>query len=207
MKNLTLGLCVALLTCVTAISQKTDDYKKAEVFIGYSNGQIEDDIETAGFLTDHTSFSGFNASAVVNLNRYLGLKADVSGTYKNQNLNFNAPGGSISFDADRSLYNFLGGVQIKNNTSDKVFKPFAHILVGAGRVRAKITNVSCPVGIDCSFIAGSGSDTGLTGAFGGGIDFRLNNKVQIRAIQVDYNPVRIDGLTLNNFRIGAGIVF
>jgi hypothetical protein len=207
MKNLTLGLCVALLTCVTAISQKTDDYKKAEVFIGYSNGQVEDDIETSGFLTDHTSFNGFNASAVVNLNRYWGLKADVSGTYRDQTLNFNAPGGSISFDADRSLYNFLGGVQIKNNTSDKVFMPFAHILVGAGRVRAKITNVSCPVGIDCSFIAGSGSDTGLAGAFGGGIDFRLNNKVQIRAIQVDYNPVRIDGLTLNNFRIGAGIVF
>ena len=40
-----------------------------------------------------------------------------------------------------------------------------------------------------------------------GIDFKVNKTVQIRAIQVDYNPLRIGGQTDHNLRIGAGIVF
>ena len=47
----------------------------------------------------------------------------------------------------------------------------------------------------------------LPGAIGGGLDIRINHNFQIRAIQIDYNPVRIGGFTNNNARIGAGIVF
>jgi hypothetical protein len=43
--------------------------------------------------------------------------------------------------------------------------------------------------------------------FGGGIDFRVGDRFQIRAIQVDYNPVRVFGQTDHNLRLGAGIVF
>jgi hypothetical protein len=51
------------------------------------------------------------------------------------------------------------------------------------------------------------SDNGVSGVFGGGLDFRLNDKVQIRAIQVDYNPLWIGSQVDHNLRIGAGIVF
>jgi hypothetical protein len=51
------------------------------------------------------------------------------------------------------------------------------------------------------------SSTGFSTVIGGGIDFRLNNRVQVRAIQFDYNPTRLEGSWQNNLRIGAGIVF
>lgn len=207
MKNLLTAACVVFLFVTTGFAQKSDDHKKAEVFIGYSNGQVEGDFDTSEFLTDRASFNGFNVSVVGNVSKYFGLKADVSGTYKNQSVNFNVPGGALRFDADRSVYNFLGGIQIKNNSSDKVFKPFVHALVGAGRVRINVSNASCPTGLDCSFISGKESETGWAGAFGGGIDLRVNRRVQVRVIQADYNPIRLGGATMNNFRFGAGIVF
>lgn len=51
------------------------------------------------------------------------------------------------------------------------------------------------------------SETGLAGILGGGIDFRVNDRVDIRAIQFDYNPTRLSGETQHNFRIGVGVVF
>lgn len=69
-------------------------------------------------------------------------------------------------------------------------------------------------------------DAGFAAAFGGGLDVRLNDRIDIRVIQIDYNPMRFDfsdfgaiGVpgtptplgdpkrTLHNFRIGIGIVF
>lgn len=50
------------------------------------------------------------------------------------------------------------------------------------------------------------SDTGLAAALGGGLDIRLNKRLDLRAIQVDYNPTRLFGSTQHNIRIGIGIV-
>ena len=84
-------------------------------------------------------------------------------------------------------------------------------MVGVAHARMKVSDYTCSPAIDCPVSSGFGSDTftesGFSGIIGGGIDFRLNNKVQIRAIQVDYNPTRLGGETQNNVRIGAGIVF
>jgi len=43
-------------------------------------------------------------------------------------------------------------------------------------------------------------------AFGGGLDIRLNDRLDIRAVQVDWNPIRSGGVTTNNLRFGVGIV-
>jgi hypothetical protein len=51
------------------------------------------------------------------------------------------------------------------------------------------------------------SETGFAGAFGGGVDFRINDRVDFRAIQFDYAPTRLGGETQHNFRIGVGVVF
>ena len=45
---------------------------------------------------------------------------------------------------------------------------------------------------------------------GGGLDVRVAERVAIRAAQLDYYPFRTSeggGLTFNNFRFGAGVVF
>ena len=75
--------------CVCGFAQTGLDYKKIEYFIGYSFTQSDTNYapkfrnasELVSGYTDRASYHGFNASAVYNLRRYLGIKADVSGTY------------------------------------------------------------------------------------------------------------------------------
>jgi hypothetical protein len=50
-------------------------------------------------------------------------------------------------------------------------------------------------------------DTGFAAAFGGGIDIRASNRIDIRVIQIDYNPTRLFDGTQHNLRVGIGIVF
>jgi hypothetical protein len=213
------AVMIAAVATVAGFAQ-TSDYKKGEFFVGYSNGQVDTGVDSGNsavdFFRDRENFNGINVSGVYNFNRYVGLKGDVSATYNNTEVSDTFQSGgldyTIGFEAKNSLYNVLGGVQIKDNEKAGTFKPFAHALVGVGHARTKITDFGCvtPVGGNCApFEIGDEtfSDTGLAGAFGGGIDIRLNDSVQIRAIQVDYNPIRIAGTTAHNVRFGVGLVF
>ena len=217
MKRLLSGVLIALAYVVAAFAQNTgDDYKPGEFFIGYSNqqvdtglGDIDDDLGLD--LDDKETFHGFNVSGVYNVSRYFGVKADVSGAYSNKGYVFTVPttgggSGSVAFETKSSLYNFLGGVQIKDNSNSGRVKPFAHALVGAAHTRVKLSGLGCSVGVDCSLFEG-GSETNFAGAFGGGLDIRLSRRVQLRAIQVDYNPIWFDGGVQSNIRLGFGFVF
>lgn len=220
MKNVILAISFTIISAAAVFGQATavDDIKKVEVFVGYSNGQVDTGLDSGSsavdFFRDRESFNGFNVSGVYNLNRYFGVKADVSGTYNSRRQTFTADAGGTPFTAsfkdDSSLYNFLGGVQVKDNSKSGRFKPFAHALVGAGHARTKISDFTCSPTVICAAVVVPDekfSDTGFAGAFGGGLDIRLNDKIQIRAFQADYNPVRISGNTSHNARFGAGIVF
>jgi hypothetical protein len=69
-----------------------------------------------------------------------------------------------------------------------------------------VTNVSCPVGVDCSTLVDD-SETAFAGAFGGGLDIKLNDHIDFRAVQVDYNPIKFSSGTQHNVRLGIGFVF
>lgn len=218
MKKIFLAFCLTAISGLATFAQTSDDYKKSEFYVGFSNGQVDTGInvedpnsnEVEEFFDERESFNGFEVAGVYNFSRYVGLKGDVSGTYKSTSFSTQVPtnGGTATFSADTnlSLYNFLGGVQIKDNANEGRFKPFAHALVGAGHARVKINNLACPTGVDCFGLEDSYNRTGFAGAFGGGIDVRLNNKFDVRAIQVDYNPMRLDGQTQHNLRFGIGLV-
>jgi hypothetical protein len=201
-----------------AQTTNTSDYKKSEFYVGYSNNQVDTGIETEDggpveeFFNEREGFHGFNASATFNVNRYVGITGDVSGAYKGKDFSVTIPtgpttNGTASFKTNNSVYNFLGGVQIKDNSREGRLKPFGYALVGAGHVRTKFRDVVCPTGANCSFFNDDFSETGLAGAFGGGLDVRLNDKISIRAIKVDYNPIKLDGGINHNVRIGVGVVF
>jgi hypothetical protein len=113
----------------------------------------------------------------------------------------------ITGDTQNSLYNLLGGVQFKDNSTDRRIKPFAHLLAGAGFARTR-ANVTCTPSANCGslIVAESEDETGFAGAFGGGVDVRLNDRFDFRVGQIDYNPIKLDSGTLHNIRIGIGIV-
>lgn len=207
-KNLILSALFFALSASVGFAQTTDEYKKVEVFGGYSNNQVDtglsdDNRDFRDFFKDRRSFNGFDASVVGNFSRYVGVKGDVSGHYKNEDgvtvLGGVIPPRNIEFKS--SVYNFLGGVQVKNNSVEgSRFRPFAHGLVGFARGKTEIRGNN-------AFNFNNDAEYSFAAAVGGGIDIKATNRLSIRAIQVDYNPTRFNNSTQNNFRFGVGLVF
>lgn len=202
-------LCLTCVLCAGVFAQNNpDEYKKNEFYGGYSNQQIDEG--------NYRTANGFEGAYVRNIHRYFGIKGSVSGAYGNDDFSgtFTDPNtGTYSYrvKTNTSVYNFLGGVQIKNNASKGRFKPFAHALGGVAVTRSKFrttcTSGNCPAYIfgldDVSF-----SDTHFAGALGGGLDIKINERLDFRAIQVDYNPIfRGGGSWDHNVRFGVGFVF
>jgi hypothetical protein len=195
------AFCLTALLSVGVYAQTTtDEYNKNEFFVGYSNQQVD--------RGDYQTHHGFEGSYVRNVSRYFGIKGDVSGAYKNDDFDSRivvAPGNTTTIrnETRSSLYNFLGGVQVKDNASDARLKPFGHALAGVGYNRTEFK----------TSLTGSGTqnftdnEAGFAAALGGGLDIKINDRVDFRAIQVDYNPVRNFGQFSHNVRFGIGVVF
>lgn len=195
------AFCLTALLSVGVVAQTTtDEYNKNEFFVGYSNQQVD--------RGDYQTHHGFEGSYVRNVSRYFGIKGDVSGAYKNDDFDTRivvAPGNTTTIrnETRSSLYNFLGGVQVKDNASDARLKPFGHALAGVGYNRTEFK----------TSLTGSGTqnftdnEAGFAAALGGGLDIKVNDRVDFRAIQIDYNPVRNFGQFSHNVRFGIGVVF
>ena len=209
----TILIATLIITCASVAAAQSDDYKKWDIFGGFSHNRIDtgigdEDADLDDFIDEREGFNGFNASVARNISRHVGFKFDVSGHYKSRTLPiFNIQN---AIDINSSVYNFLGGVQLKENSSDATFKPFAHALVGVAhaRNRVNISQQGCvaifPSPCPNPFTE---TDTGLAGAVGGGIDIRAGDRLDIRVIQIDYNPTRLFDSTQHNFRFGVGLVF
>jgi hypothetical protein len=205
MKNTFFSLLLVILFVTFSFAQSTDDYKKGEVFIGYSANVFNAGNVDSSSVSKSTAFNGVNVSGVYNFSKYIGVKGDFSTHYKNLTdtigsvtVGTTPPVPPRTIKVGASVQNYLAGVQFKDNSTEGRVKPFAHALVGVGRVKARASFSGTSV---------SQAETGLALAFGGGIDVRVNKRVSIRVIQADYNPIRIDGETSNNVRLGFGIVF
>ena len=202
-------LAAFILACAPlSFAQGTDEYNKVEFYGGYTHNRVDtgfndNDPDFNDIIDEREGFNGFEASVTGNVHKYVGLKFDVSGAYRSDNFT----SGTVTGDVDSSIYNFLGGVQFKDNRKDAgTVRPFAHFLAGAAHQRVNINSpgLNGLIGVN-SFEA---DDTSFALGIGGGVD--------IRAIQFDYNPVfsgdqtiqgqTFQGQTQHNFRIGAGIV-
>jgi len=141
------------------------------------------------------NLSGWNGGVTVGLTNTFGVTADFSGYYKK----FNATVDGSNFDASLRAYTFLFGPQFQKN--GERLRPFARVLFGIAHGSAEAT-------VDGE--GGEGSKTVFGASVGGGLDVKVANRVAIRAAQLDYYPFRTSeggGLTFNNYRFGAGVVF
>jgi hypothetical protein len=134
------------------------------------------------------NFHGWNASVTVNVNKWFGLTADFTGHY----------GGSIDedgFDERQRVHSLLFGARF--SARKKRVMPFAHALFGASTLKTELT------GFGQKFLF---SDTGFSLVMGGGLDIRINDRVAVRAIQLDYLRARFFGETENRGRLAFGVV-
>jgi hypothetical protein len=245
-------LAILILGCAQfAFGQGADDYNKVEVYGGYSLGRFQNNINSASFTSvggtqtftnlcsaatgqeigpnsqkffcTRRNFNGFDGSITYNVSKYVGIKADFTAHFKTQSFvdKFTPPGVTQTLSNTERLYNFLGGVQVKNNSKEKRIKPFAHALVGMARYtnRQQQTLDLFP---QFNFTI-QDRETSLALKLGGGLDIRAGKNIDIRVIEIGYNPVfagdrhpqsisgpftsvTFAGKTAHNFTVGVGIV-
>src|SRR5690349_15233707 len=114
----TLLTFILLIFCASIAFAQSDEISKGEFFAGYSVTRVDfgnsGDADVDNALNEGRNFQGFNVSGVYNFSKYVGLKTDVSGVYKN--FSATIPGFTNQPKINASLYNVLGGIQIKNNS-------------------------------------------------------------------------------------------
>ncbi len=208
MRKLLMAAFIIACTAPFTFAQTTSDYNKVDVGVLFSHNRVDTgfDDPSQNFITEREGFNGVNAFVKGNVSRYVGLVGDYSFHRKS----FSESAGATSLGVDVDLHTLMGGVELKDNSTETKVKPFARGLVGFQHARAKadISDAGCiqVIGAPCPDDFNE-SETGFSAAIGGGIDFRVSPRVDIRAIQFDYNPTRLGGETQHNFRIGIGVVF
>lgn len=176
-------------------------YKKFEVYAGYSGAAIQD-TNNGNFADNRKFVHGVQTSATYNVSRFFGIKIDSSMHRSEKTVTVSDNGVTAVLGQATTITNILGGVQIKDNASEKFVRPFGHVLVGVGLYRQKFYERDCP-NTDSGVCSSLVKKSGLAGAVGGGLDFRINSWADVR-ISSDYNPIRINKTVINNYRFGVG---
>ena len=158
---------------------------RVEVFGGYQFSRI-----------DGYNGNGWNVSSAVNLNRWLGVAADLSGTYKHENfLGPLCPGPICSgsaVDVKNSTYMF--GPVLSYRSHGRA-TPFVHALFGGDHLSGTASGF------------GSAPANGFAMALGGGTDVKLNRRWAVRLFQVDWLYLRFSGTgESSNARVSTGLV-
>src|SRR5688500_2117956 len=141
------SLALLLFIFAPPVSAQSGEYKRWEFFGGYSAlsfDNLGDDTDNAvinDVLGEKNTLRGFNLAVTHNFHKYFGAKFDYSLHLREDNFSRLAGSGTI----DTTVHNFLGGIQIKNNTEDgPVFKPFAHALFGVANQKIDLDSPQLP---------------------------------------------------------------
>jgi hypothetical protein len=206
-KAIQLGVALMLLA-MTAAAQ---EFPRYELGFDYSFVRFA---PSASYTQGH-SLNGGGGSFVININEYLGIKADFQG-YQSTTNTFNIPQnpvfpGGATGRVSGDLFTYMFGPQLKVRAHG--LHPFAHLLFGAAHsnVYANAFKQICqPVAGNCSFNKTPAEDA-FAMAVGGGIDIPLGHIVAFRPVEIDYLLTRytnqFSNTNQNNFRYSAGLVF
>lgn len=248
------AVVVMIVGVVPVVAQTNgDDYRKAEFAIGYSHARAASTFESETalipdegplttryctqegaegfgpnfqrFFCQRKGMNGFDASATFNLNRYVGIKGNVSGHFKSESFTDTfevAPGENFvsNVNTRERIYQFLAGLQVKDNSTESRVKPFAHALFGVARQTVRFQQ---PASDDSSGFDAKAEETSFAMKLGGGIDLRVSDRIDLRLVEFNYNPIfagerplagagitvpiTVTGRTAHNFTVGVGIVF
>jgi opacity protein-like surface antigen len=169
---------IALLALFPLVAL-AEDVPKAEVFGGYQFTHF-------GSSGASENFNGWNASVTGNFNKYFGVAADFSGSYKTIS--------GVSVKA----YTYAFGPVVSLNHEGTV-NPFVHALFGGAHLSGSLSSGG---------FSGSASTNGFTMAVGGGVDAKVAPHVAVRLFQADWVYFHFQGQSFNNnVRVSTGLVF
>jgi len=136
------------------------------------------DSRPLGFASD-SNLNGWNAAVAGNITLKWGVFLDASGHY----------------GQELTIYNFLIGPQYSFRRDKSRF--FVHGFIGKAQNKVNVT----------TRINGDLESVGKAYGGGGGFDYDLKPRISIRVFQADYLHSDTYGLSQNDFRVSAGLVF
>lgn len=186
MSNFMLVTAVFFLWEVTAFAEELSRF---EIFGGYARR-----FDGLQYIED---LNGWQTSVSGNLNHWLGLVADVNGTY-----------GSYNSSKEHSL---MFGPQLTLRKHERL-TPFFHSLFGGINRRETFQTVAPRPGGGPPIPTGTvtTSTTEFTITLGGGLDLRGTDRVAVRLVEIDYLTNRRDQVFNrwgDNWKLSMGIVF
>ena len=217
-----------MMFALSSVTFAQSERYKFEGFGGYSYMNLNRGVDPDEFDDDFSdtpanrvNAHGFNGSVTYNWSRFLGVKFDLTlhsfGEDFTSVLSVNPLGGTPgpgTFKTSQNVYQYMGGVQIKDNSKDgPKFKPWAHILAGVADQHFSIDQTA-PTSSRLLDL----NSTDFAMKFGGGIDYRIHKNIDVRFIQADWNPIfrgdvqtngrfgTIDSVLQNNWLLTFGVV-
>ena len=189
-------ILLAATAAPAALAQGTaaTDERRHEFFVGYSNLQAEgiptqERNTTNSFedrvFGDRNGLNGVNLSYTGYLTPRFGVTGDFS--FHTRDRDFTTAGGGRG-DLDTRVVNLLGGPQVRFPNQTRA-TPFLRALFGIANTRFEASESRTGAGGGTITNTFETNATDFAMALGGGLDFRLGERVGLRAIQVDYNPV------------------
>lgn len=236
MRKIILLALLLMLSAPLALAQQpqADEPKKAEYFIGlsYENADSRlkavdvvsiNGIPVTGGLTaggtlvtpnrGRTDSIGWNSSMSFYFTPRFGLTGDVSGVWRRENQTYLGE----PYRAQLEIYNFLAGPQWRFVNASR-WTPYVRGMAGVAYSRNRFGARSAAAPLGQSF---EDSSVDFALGLGGGVDYRISDRVSYRILQGDYNPIfrrdrarvtsngttiQIDGRTEQNLRFSTGIV-
>lgn len=190
-----LVLVAVILLGFSAMAMAGDEFPKVEVFGGYSYVRCDNTFFGSRDVTKPCNYDGFNVSATINANKWLGFEADINGSFDR---NFDKPA-VMQFPTatyphpsfrHHQIYSFLFGPKVSVRAGKTT--AFVHALLGDSRVSP---GKWFPY------------DNSFTMALGGGLDIAVYKNVSIRPVQIDYYTIKGGQPLTDNLRYNVGVVF
>ena len=209
------GIVVLMFWASPALAQSTtsDEFPKFEIFAGYSAlGENQKPIIFNNILVPHgyAGTAGLETSLIRNFNRHVGIKADFSAHFNDEDgpgnvtiCNPTCTTANQAVEFRSRVYNFLVGPELKARNHTR-FTPFVYALGGLAHTHARFTTPGPTLNL---FLGKSTNDFAM--ALGGGLDIRATKRTSIRA-SMDYNPIFIgdsSGGRRDLVRLSLGVLF
>ena len=189
MNRIVLG--AVFLVFIASIAAAQDEIPQYEVFGGYSL------IHEA-----HLNLNGAAAELHYPLNPYFGIVGNVSYGHKSEDES------SSSNPSTFDQFFALGGLRLSYRVAPVRF--FFHALGGGVRLKLKGPGTGYGATVDYPY-------TGVAMAFGGGVDFSINDKISIRPAQLEWirewvpertvSDAIVPAVWADQFRYSVGIVY
>ena len=187
---------IIIVTALSASAIAQEPAHKFDGFVGYSylrlKGERLPEDSALSLKRESANLNGWQGSGTYYVVDNLGLTADFAGNYGRVRFTTSSALSPVRFTEDFSvrLHTFHFGPTVRHGVGRATFS--AHALLGVAR------------------LSGDGeSDTAFSGAFGVGVDWRLNKRFSVRVGQFSYMFSRFDSpgeRTQDGFRYSGGIV-